>query len=274
MATLATRKKIDGIARYYKAAVQELDKYVNAVSEKAKHDVDRFAERILDNLLETEREKGNDRAAAFERLGGDSAKRSLVEDMTNAILEKEELVHSLGFPFSTDVFRKMALVYGITLFEEMTKAYLNEFFLNNMGQFKSNPKAKDKQQKRSLPYNSVIAARSKKELNQLIVDRELDLIGRMSIDRIDGELEDRLGISPSGEFVDWHHLRQAYYSRNLVVHNRGVMNADVHAKIQLCPVKKPVPLTDDLISEMRRALVGYNDYLHNAIKVKLGLKKK
>ncbi len=56
------------------------------------------------------------------------------------------------------------------------------------------------------------------------LDNEVDWYGRKSIDKIAKRLKSRFGIDLTSNFPKWEKFREAYYFRNIIVHNSGIIN--------------------------------------------------
>jgi len=164
---------------------------------------------------------------------------------------------------------RMILVYGIVLFEEMIKEYMKVFFQvyprtliiqDNNGNSKS----------KCLDYDTILGAGSYEELLDVMIEKEIYKFGRKNIDEIERFFDRKLKVEPFSTRVDkWEELRRGYYVRNLIVHNRGVMNEFVYKKIEWGQIGESVQIQPKLVFDLNSALGAFNEYLYKVFKDKL-----
>ena len=56
------------------------------------------------------------------------------------------------------------------------------------------------------------------------LDKEVDWYGRNGIDKIAKRLKSRFGIDLTSNFPKWEKFREAYFFRNIIVHNSGIID--------------------------------------------------
>jgi len=87
-----------------------------------------------------------------------------------------------------------------------------------------------------------------------------------SIDEISEELN-RLHLIKLKEFEYWKKLREAYYKRNVVTHNNGIINKKYCRDIGLsdCKVGQEVEITPDYLRDISDVLGKFIEFVHTRI---------
>lgn len=184
----------------------------------------------------------------------------------------EYIASNVGFPFSNVILIKMTLVYSIMLFEQMLKEYLSFYLMKNPTILKSKTFDKAIKQERVVEFSVLLGVKSVKELRKLIVDKEADRIGRLNLEEIDNFFSRRTNLLLSEKFEKWEKLRKYYYLRNLVVHNGGIMNSQIHNKIKFGVVGKQIKLGIKEIRELINVIVELNKLLYENFGTKLQIR--
>jgi len=225
--------------------------------------------RENEKSLSTELKKSLDTPEISELIKLPEVKQGakvIVDSALNKLLHKEKgtllkvFSETVGFPFSNIILKKMTLVYTVMLLEQLIKEYFRFFLVRNLGQLKSKTLDKAIRQERVIEFGLALSAKSIKELRSIIVEKETDRIGRISIDEIDKFFDLRVKICFSRQFEDWEELRAGYYLRNLFVHNGGVMNTEIRKQIKIGEIGKPIVLEMDRIQSLIEALGKFNNF--------------
>ncbi|MDH3890362.1 MAG: hypothetical protein OEV49_04710 [candidate division Zixibacteria bacterium] len=284
MTKKAAKENLRELKSHFKKSITELSRFVALVGEKAheetKKSVNAFIEEVVDaaqkapQVVKLEAKPG----PLGEPPKGEEYKDALIEAVARERKARfpswQQRVSQTGFPYSIAIVNKIALVYGIMLFEEIVKEYVRVFFACRPGQLIGGSNQRDGQQRKSLDYSEILSASSVKQLKNNIIDRELDRLGHESIDGIAKFFQERMTVHISQDLLKWSDLRAAYYTRNLVVHNRAEMNKYVHDRIKLCPIGQKVTVKSKLITDLTDALTELNEHLYRTVRVKAGVADK
>lgn len=108
---------------------------------------------------------------------------------------------------------KMTLVFQFSFFETCLKDLVKKLYNN-----------KPELMKPSNPSKKVNGDTETAEELIKILNREVDWWGYRSIDKIAKRLNARFKINLRQDFKNWEKLREAYYIRNIIVHNSGIVN--------------------------------------------------
>ncbi len=111
---------------------------------------------------------------------------------------------------------KMTLIYQFSFFEACLKDLFKKIYENRPELLRSNSK--------DLSNKEIIDSKTKEELLIKILDNEVDWWGYQNIDKIAKRIESRFNINLKKDFINWKELREAYYLRNIIVHNSGIIN--------------------------------------------------
>ena len=112
---------------------------------------------------------------------------------------------------------KMTLVYQFSFFEACLKDLFKKVYVYKPELLRSNSK--------NLSNKEIIDSETREELLIKMLDREVDWWGYQSIDKIAKRIKTRFNINLKRDFANWEELREAYYIRNIIVHNSGIINA-------------------------------------------------
>jgi hypothetical protein len=110
---------------------------------------------------------------------------------------------------------EMAVIYLIAQLEGYLKDLLRAVFLISPQSLKS---------KRQVTYEEILRHESLDDLKKGLAQREVDQLGRGSIENVDEYFRDKLNVALSS-YSKWKIIREAAYRRHLLVHNSGVTNA-------------------------------------------------
>ncbi|MFX1344264.1 MAG: hypothetical protein ACFFBC_14425 [Promethearchaeota archaeon] len=166
---------------------------------------------------------------------------------------------------------KMVLMSLFGLFEAFNK----DFFTSLLSVKSECMKTKDKK----LNYEEILSHNSFEELHHFIALQETDMFGRNDIDYLAKFLKKKFKIEIISEFKDWEKLRESYYRRNVVVHNRSKVSNDYINKINNygpTDLNKELKVTYEYIEQCHDYIWNYIEWIFKEIiqKFKLEVKLK
>ena len=179
-------------------------------------------------------------------------------------------------PRLVDVFLKLAfLVKQRSFLAEMTLSYLAshlEAFIKDLWieLLQCNPDML--RSNATLTYAEVASCRSVKELRMGLVEREVDSLGYGSIDDTREYFLKRMNIDLS-DFSKWPQLREFMYRRNLIVHNRGMVNPLYRKKVSYTGPSGVLKTDMHYVSETSQALLEFIEFAHSSIRRKYSKKR-
>ncbi|KKK94129.1 hypothetical protein LCGC14_2685950 [marine sediment metagenome] len=165
-----------------------------------------------------------------------------------------------------DQLFKMIIVSCLSIFEAFNKDFFKILY-------SLRPENLKRKAKVDLNFEELIEFSSMEVLFEELAMREVDQFGRLSIDQIAKELEKKHKINLTKDFKKWKPLRENYYRRNIIVHNRGKMSKDYIEKFednQVNNIGKELDLSFDYVEG---CISNVWDYIKFILK-KLGVKYK
>ncbi len=122
--------------------------------------------------------------------------------------------HVTGSIKQRTFFSEMALVYLVSRLEAFLKDYLQAMLLQDPRRLRSSTQ---------LTYEEALRYPSMPALRRALAEREAEALGYKSIDEVEKTLHKKFDVRLSN-FPSWQSTREIVYRRNLLVHNRGVIN--------------------------------------------------
>ncbi len=165
-----------------------------------------------------------------------------------------------------DQLFKMIIVSCLSIFEAFNK----DFFKILYSLRPENLKRKDKV---DLNYEELIDFSSMGALFEELAMREVDQFGRSSIDKLVKELKKKHKFDLTKDFKKWNPLKENYYRRNIIVHNKGIISKDYIEKFEEYQIKdigKELDLSFDYVED---CISNVWDYIMFILK-KIGDKNK
>jgi hypothetical protein len=120
---------------------------------------------------------------------------------------------------------------------------------------------------KNLSYDDALRFRSIKNLSRHLARCETDAIGHGNVDDLATYLQRRYEIQVQQEAF-WLSVREASYRRNLIVHNRGVVNEIYRSKIG-GRVGSQLDTNGAYLSSVLRAINDFIEYIHVSVSHKL-----
>jgi hypothetical protein len=152
-------------------------------------------------------------------------------------------------------FAEMALVYLVSRLEAFLKDYLQAVFLQDPRRLRSSAQ---------LTYEQALRYPSMPALRRALAEREAEALGYKSIDDVERALKERFGVRLS-DFPKWQLVREVVYRRNLVVHNRGVVNDIYRSKIGFGGKKKHLGTDMKYVQATSSTILEFIDFLHSSL---------
>ncbi|MBA7678419.1 hypothetical protein ES703_86694 [subsurface metagenome] len=113
---------------------------------------------------------------------------------------------------------KMVHIYLIVLFEAFNKDFFTTLLSTKPNCMKTASK--------KLNYEEIIGFESIEELHEFLALQITDQFGRQNIDQFAKFVNTKFKLDVTSKFKDWNKLREKYYCRNLVVHNKSRVSND------------------------------------------------
>jgi len=120
---------------------------------------------------------------------------------------------------------KMIIVSCISIFEAFNKDFFKILYTLR-------PENLKREEKVDFNFRELIEFRSMEALYEELARRKVDQFGRKSIDKLAEELDKTHKFNLTKNFKVWKELREKYYRRNIIVHNRGRVSKDFIEKIK------------------------------------------
>ena len=185
----------------------------------------------------------------FETLRRISAR---IEETKQKVLLRSLLIYSMSIweGFLRDYLR-IVLSYNWEVLKNVQKEIEHKFLLGEI---------LDK----LYEYETLQDFRS--ELINELIDEYLFKLFYKPIDEISKELS-RLHLIELNEFQDWTKLKEAYYKRNIVTHNNGIINRKYYRDINLpdCEIGEEVKITAEYLRDVSNTLDNFIDFVHTKI---------
>ncbi len=120
---------------------------------------------------------------------------------------------------------KMIIVSCLSIFEAFNKDFFKTLYTLR-------PENLKREEKIDFNYEELIEFRSMEALYEELAKRKVNQFGRKSIDELGKELEKKHKFDLTKDFEKWEALREKYYRRNIIVHNKGKISKDFIEKIK------------------------------------------
>lgn len=159
--------------------------------------------------------------------------------------------------------QEMALVYAIALTEAFTKEYLQLIYVNKPEVIKS---------RRQVTFEEVLSYGSIEELRRALAEKEVVDISYRSVDDLAEYLNYKFNLG-IGDGLDWRQMfREAHYRRNILVHNRGIVNDLYASKVVDAPsLGTSLGVSEWYLDRVLEALSSFATFLHESLADKFEL---
>ena len=98
--------------------------------------------------------------------------------------------------------------------------------------------------------------------------RETDILGYGSIDDLEAYFQKKFNITAQQEPF-WPSVREASYRRNLIIHNRGIINKTYKEKLGLQRDNPKLKTSREYVNNATDAIVSFMDFVHHSVTNKL-----
>jgi len=245
-----------------------LGAYISLESEK---DREKFLKQLPDDLKKQIENSSKQWQELHSRLA--SALKPLTE--TLQIIEGmfkgiARIVESISYTIKKidetkrKVLMRSLLIYAISIWESFLREYLRVILLYNWEILREVKK------EYKISYGELLERLQDYEtlddLRSELIDDYLYKLFHKSIDKIADELK-RLMLIELKEFPKWKELREAYYRRNIITHNNGIINRVYCKEVGLkdCKIGKEVEVTPEYLRNISSIISDFIDYVHRTI---------
>jgi hypothetical protein len=155
----------------------------------------------------------------------------------------------------------MTLVYQFSLFEACLKDLFRKMYEYKPELLRSNSK--------NLTNKEIIDSQTREELLIKMIDNEVDWWGYQSIDKIAKSIISRFNINLKRDFKSWKELREAYYIRNIIVHNSSIINEKSCKKLEYdrSRIGESIDISTQYIEETYRIIRESLSYIYKSLLV-------
>lgn len=150
-----------------------------------------------------------------------------------------------------EILFHMLLSFYVTYVDTFHKDLLYKIFVHRKNMLKSD---------RKITYQEVVDVKSAKSLIELLAQKEVDKIGYKSIEDFSEYFERKMEIKLT-DFKEWDSLKEIFYRRNLVVHNKAITNEIYCKKTGYEKVGDDLDLDVAYMSKSINIFRDYLDYL-------------
>lgn len=162
------------------------------------------------------------------------------------------------------VLLRSLLIYSISIWESFLREYLRVILFYNWEVLSSVKK------EYKIPYGELLERLHEcDEIEDFcleLIDYYLYKLFYKSIDEISVDIG-KLNLIVLSEFSEWTNLREAYYRRNIITHNNGVINKTYCKKVgrDESDIGKEIDITPEYLQNLSILLDKFIDYIHEKI---------
>ena len=121
-------------------------------------------------------------------------------------------------------FRSQILIFGVSLFEYYIKDVVEDIYLRKSDVFKTMSK--------SVTYEKLLTFSDLNELHKYIIEKECHSLGYMSYEELSNYFLKLFKIDFSKSGIRQEDLVETFATRNVLVHNRGIVNRSFLQKVK------------------------------------------
>ena len=170
-------------------------------------------------------------------------------------------------------FYNMIHINLFTNFEAFNKDFFLKVYFSKPELLLKKSAALQKGEKdRMLEFRDILKYSTYEEIIFHMAYEQVDNYGRLNIDGINNELKNKFKLDLTKDFDDWEDIKEKYYRRNVVVHNKSQVsklyndktgkNERIGSKLRNNP---------KYIRSIRNNLDRYIDFIYDRITAKLGI---
>ncbi len=171
-------------------------------------------------------------------------------------------------------FLNMIHVNLFSYFEAFNKDFFLEVFLSNPKSLLKSLEAKKKgESDKILNYKEILDFSTYEEIIFHMSYKQVEKYAHLDIDKFNKELISKFNIDLSKNFENWDELRENYYRRNAIVHNKSRISK-IYAFKMNCEKNIEHGLRNDpkYIRNIRNNIDKYIDFIYDKISTKYKLK--
>jgi hypothetical protein len=250
--------KLDRVVRRYKGDIALINEFIDSTMATL-GDLEKVFEQGRDRLTPEDSKVLRALAKALTEASDISKRKRDWELSMPSTPEVNDLLLRAAKTIKSKTFlAEMALCYIVSYQEAFAKDYLEELLCGRPELLKSS---------KSLPYEDALRFRSIKTLRRHLARCETDVIGHGSVDDLAAYLQRKFKIQVQQEAF-WSSVREASYRRNLIVHNRGVVNEIYRSKIG-GRVGSQLDTDGAYLSSVLKAIHDFVEYIHASVSRRL-----
>ncbi len=191
-------------------------------------------------------------------------------DGTSIYLSDEhQEIHNLQTRLNSSVPKlnhllNMTLVYSVAFFEGFDKRFFSTLFFHKPEMMKSN---------RRITYKELLNFDSINALHKNIAKNITENYGYMDIDEFNEEISFKFNFSLNKEFEEWEGLREIYYRRNIIIHNRSTISKIYLKKMNHPPesLNKLALIDINYVKSANEIIIKYIQFIFKKIIKKFNL---
>lgn len=167
-------------------------------------------------------------------------------------------------------FLNMIHVNLFAYFEAFNKDFFLEVYLSKPESLLKTSKAIKKGEKdKALSYRKILEVSTYEEIIFHMAYKQIDNYGRLNIDDLNKELDNKFNTKLSKDFNAWKELRENYYRRNVIVHNKSQIS-EIYAFKMDCVEKigQRLKNTPEYIINVKNNIDKYIDFIYENISMK------
>ncbi len=126
------------------------------------------------------------------------------------------------FSDTVSSLQEVLLIYEVVVLEEMFKDYARYHFTLDPKSLLRTGTGDNEKEPLVLEYKIILHACTYQKIIESMADREIYKLGRMNIDKMAKRVSNWLQADITS-IDNWKEMRMAYYARNLLVHNGGII---------------------------------------------------
>lgn len=150
---------------------------------------------------------------------------------------------------------EMTLIYLITFQEAFIKDILKIIFKYHLDCLKSN---------KQITYKEIFDFCDIKDLSDYIIEKEIDHVGSENLDNILKYFADKFNISLD-KFEYWCNVREASFRRNIIVHNKSIINETYFNKVKSGKIGSKIVTDDKYILNVAKEIANFFKYVIDRI---------
>lgn len=237
------------VKKMIKIELKEIGKEIKKSDKEVKKELKMFID-FLDELLKI--------------LKTDKKRLGFSKKITIKNPKVEKLILKILKPFSLGeesirFIRDMSLIYLISSFE----GFLLRVFTNVISNDPRILKSKEKK----ITYEEILSYKNLNQIRKMIMYKEINDIINGGIDNIDSYLQKTFKLNLSRK-KDWRKFRERFYRRNVIIHNRGIVNEFYRKKTNYKGKKRKLIVSKKYMKDSIDLFDKFSKIIYNHFKSK------